>query len=74
MRSVSPSVVSDFAASWTVALPAPLSIEFSMQEHWSGLPVPPPGDLPNLGIELTSPALTGRFFTAKPPGKPELLR
>ena len=39
---------------------------FSRQEYWSGLPCPPPGDLPNEGIEtasLTSPALVGRFFT-----------
>ena len=51
---------------------APLSIEFSGQEYWSGLPFPPPGDLPNSGIEsvsLASPALAGRFFTTAPPGK-----
>ena len=39
--------------------PGPLSMEFSRQEHWSGLPCSPPGDLPNLGIELT---LAGGFF------------
>ena len=44
--------------------PAPLSMGFSRQEHWSGLPCPPPGDLPNPGIKLTSPALAGGFFTA----------
>ena len=52
--------------SWTVAHQAPLSMGFSMQEYWSGLPFPPPRDLPNPGIEpmsLTSPALAGRFFT-----------
>ena len=41
-------------------------MEFSRQEYWSGLPCPPPGDLPDAGIEpasLTSPALAGRFFT-----------
>ena len=41
---------------------------FSRQEYWSGLPCPPPGDLPNLGIEpvsLMSPALAGRFFTSR---------
>ena len=46
---------------------------FSRQEYWSGLPCPPPGDLPDLGIEplsLMSPALAGRFFTASTPGKP----
>ena len=51
---------------WTVAHQAPLSMEFSRQEHWSGLPFPPPGDLPDPGIEpmsLKSPALAGRFFT-----------
>ena len=45
---------------------APLSMEFSRQEHWDGLPFPPPGDLPNPGIEpgsLVTPALAGGFFT-----------
>ena len=48
------------------SLQAPLSMGFSRQEHWSGLPCPPPGDLPDPGIRpvsLMSPALTGRFFT-----------
>ena len=52
---------------WTVAPQAPLSMGFSRQEYWSGLPVPPPGDLPNPGIEptsLRSPASAGGFFTA----------
>ena len=47
---------------------------FSRQEYQSGLPCPPPGDLPNPGIELKSfmsPALTGGFFTLAPPGKPQ---
>ena len=51
---------------WAVALQASLSMEFSRQEHWNGLPVPPPGDLPNPGIKpvsLASPALAGGFFT-----------
>ena len=43
---------------------------FSRQEYWSGLPFPPPGDLPNPGIKPVSPALAGRFFTTEPPGKP----
>ena len=47
--------MSDFANLWTVALQAPLSMRFSKQEHWSGLPFPTPGDLLNPGIELTSP-------------------
>ena len=55
---------------WTVAHQAPLSMEFSRQEEWSGLPFPTPGHLPNPGIELTSPVLAGRFFTTVPPGKP----
>ena len=46
----------------TVAHQAPLSLGFSRQEYWSGLPVPSPVDLPNPGIELTSPALVDRFF------------
>ena len=46
-----------FATPWTVAHQAPPSMEFSRQEHWSGLPFPSPGDLPNPGIELRSPAL-----------------
>ena len=37
--------------------------------HWTGLPLPPPGDLPHPGIESVSPALAGGFFTIKPPGK-----
>ena len=56
----------------TVARQAPLSMGFSRQEYCSGLPCPPPGDLPNPGIEpasLMSPALAGGFFTtsARPP-------
>ena len=54
-----------FVTLWTVARQAPLSIGFSMQ-YWSGLPCPPPGDLPDPGIKpisLLSPALTGRFFS-----------
>ena len=44
-----------FATLWTVACQAPLSMGFSRQEYWSGLPCPPPGDLPDPGIELISP-------------------
>ena len=44
-----------FATSWTVAHQAPLSLGFSRQEYWSGLPHPPLGDLPNPGMEPTSP-------------------
>ena len=55
-----------FTTLWTVAHQAPLSMGFSRQEYWNGLPCPPPGDLPNLGIKLMSfmsPALAGRIFT-----------
>ena len=58
-----------FATSWPVALQAPLSMEFSRQEYWSGLPFPPSGDLPHPGLELetpVSPAIVGRFFTTEP--------
>ena len=55
-----------------VAHQAPLSMEFSRQEYWSGLSFPTSGDLPNPGIEpmsLASPALAGEFCTTEPPGK-----
>ena len=55
---------------WTVPCQAPLSMGLSRQEHWSGLPFPPPEDLPNLGIKPGSPALAGGFSTPQPPGKP----
>ena len=51
---------------WTIAHQAPLCMGFSRQEYWSGLPCPPPGDLPYPGIKpvsLRSPALAGGFFT-----------
>ena len=61
------SVVSDSVISWTVVCQAPLSMEFSRQEYWSGMPFPTPGDLPDSGMEpvsLMCPALAGRFFTS----------
>ena len=61
-----------FVTLWTVTLQAPLSMEFSMQECWSGLPFPTPRDLTGRGIEpacLESPVLAGEFFTMVPPGK-----
>ena len=67
------SCVRLFATPWIVVSPAPLSTELSRQEYWNGLQCPPSGCLPNPGIEpvsLASPELTGRFFTAGPPGKP----
>ena len=60
------SLVQFFAILWTVAHQVPLSIGFSRQEYWSGLPCPPPGDLPKPEIEPMSPmspALPGGFFT-----------
>ena len=68
------SCIQPFATPWTVALQAPLSMRFSQQEYCSGLPFLPPGDLPNPGIEPTSPmspTLAGGFTTG-PPGKPDI--
>ena len=53
---------------WSVAHEAPLSMEFSRQEYWIGLPFPSPGDLLNLGIEPVSSALAGVFFTTESSG------
>ena len=55
---------------WTVAHQAPLSMGFSRQEYWSGLPFPSPGDLSKPGIKPGSPALSGGFFASSVPGKP----
>ena len=52
-----------FVTPWTVAYEAPPSMGFSRQECWSGLPFPPPGDLPDPGIEPRSPCIAGRRFT-----------
>ena len=57
MKVKSLSRVQLFATPWTVAYQVPLSMGFSRQEYWSGLPFPSPGDLPNPGIEPGSPAL-----------------
>ena len=54
---------------WTVAHQAPLSMEFSRQEYWRGLPFPPPGDLPNPGIETVSPSLQVDSLPSEPPGR-----
>ena len=51
------SCVQLFAAPWTIACQAPLSVGLSRQEYWSGLPFPPPGDLPDPGIKPASPTL-----------------
>ena len=60
------SCVQLFETSWSIAHKAPLSIEFSRQEHWSGSLFPTPGDLPDPGIEPVSLALAGGFFTTAP--------
>ena len=74
---ISHSVTSDslqaHVTPWTVTCQAPLSMGFPRQEYWSGLPLPPPGDLPDTRIKPASPmysALAGRFFPTEPPGKP----
>ena len=54
---------------WTVAHEVPLSKGFSRQEYWSGLPCPPPGDLPNPGPKPRSPALQVDYLPFEPPGK-----
>ena len=54
----------------TAAHQAPPSLGFSRQDHWSGLPFPSPGDLPNPGIELGSPTLQADTLPSEPPGKP----
>ena len=64
------SIMSDSATLCTVALQAPLSMGFSRQEYWSGLPFPSPGDLPDPGIEPRSSALEADALTSEPPGKP----
>ena len=62
------SLVQIFVTPWTVALQALLCMGFPRQEYWSGIPFPPPGDLPDPGMEPrshASPALAGGFFTAR---------
>ena len=68
--NVSLSRVPLFATPWTVAYQAPLSMEFSRQEYWSGLPFPSPGNLPHPGIEAGSPTLQADALPSNPPGKP----
>ena len=63
------SCVRLFATPWTAAHQAPLSMGFSREEYWSGLPFPSPGDLPDPGIKPRSPALRAETLTSEPPGK-----
>ena len=58
-----------FVTPWTVAHQAPLSMGMPRQEYWSGLPCPPPGDLPNPGIKPRSPTLQVEYLLSEPPGK-----
>ena len=58
------------AIPWTGVYQASLSVGFSRQEYWSGLPFPSPGDLPDPGIEPRSPALQADTLPSEPPGKP----
>ena len=58
---------------WIVACQAPLAVGLSWQEYWSRLPFPLPGDLPNPGIELESPALQVGSFPTEPLGNPPAL-
>ena len=69
MCTQSLSHVQHFVTPWTVACQAPLSMGFSRQEFWSELSFPSPGDLPNPGIELGSPALQADSLPTELPGK-----
>ena len=76
-ESASCLVVSDSVTPWTVACQASLSMEFSSQQYWSGLPFAPPGDMPDPGIEPMSPSsplAISRFFTTKPSRKSNIQR
>ena len=70
---VSHSVMSNSLWPHRLALQAPLSMGFSRQEYWSGLPFPFPGDLRDPGIELGSPALQADALPSEPSGKPKLV-
>ena len=63
-----------FVTPQTVACQAPLSLGFSRQKYWSGLPFPPPGYLPDPGIKPTPPTLANGFFTTEPPEKPHVIK
>ena len=62
-----------FATPWTVACQASLSMEFSRQECWSGLPFPSPGDLPDPGIEVRPPILQADSLPAEPSENPDIV-
>ena len=64
--TVSRTVMSNSAIPWTSACPAPLSLEFSRQKYWSGLPLPSPGNLPDRGIEPWFPTMQVDSLSAEP--------
>ena len=68
------SFVGLFAISWTVACQAPLSMGFSRQGYWSGLPSPSPEDLPNPGMKPRSSALHADCLPSEPPGEPRVTK
>ena len=68
------SLVQIFATRWTVVHQVLLSVEFSRQEYWSGVPFPSPGNLPDPGIQPRSPALQADSLLSEPPGKPQNIR
>ena len=63
------SILSNSVTPWTAARHPPLSMGFSRQEYWSGLPFPTPGNLPHPGIESEASALASKFSIIEPPGK-----
>ena len=71
-QSVNCLVMCDSVIPWTIACQAPLSMEFSKQEYWSGLPFPSPGNLLDPGIETESPALQADSLPSEPLGKPSV--
>ena len=74
MKVKSLSHVRLFPTLWTVTCQAPPSMGFSRQEYWSGLPFSSPGDFPNPGIELRSPALWADFLASEPQGNANMLK
>ena len=72
-RSESVSHVQLSAAPWTVTHQASLSMGFSRQEYWSGLPFPSPGDLPDSGIEPVSPTLQADSLLSEPQGSRRII-
>ena len=74
MHAQSLSHIRLLATPWTVARQAPLSMGFSRQEHWSGLPCPPPGDFLNPGVKPRSATLHTDSLPSEPPGKLLIIR